>query len=84
LKNKLQEYNSKYHLLDIKQKQLKALIIFDDEMEFDEPGGRHDDDDEERRLVEKKSKDNRSRLDQSGNEIQKQNDKLHDTLKIGH
>jgi hypothetical protein len=71
LKNKLQEYNSKYHQLDIKQKQLKALIIFDDEMEFDESGGRQDDDDEERRLVDKKSKDHKGRLDQSGNEIHK-------------
>eukprot|EP00347_Sterkiella_histriomuscorum_P007874 403347232 len=36
LKTKLSEYNAKYHQLEVKQNQFKALIITDDEMEFDE------------------------------------------------
>ena len=37
LKKKLTEYNAKYHQIEVKQNQIKALIMSDDEgMEFDD------------------------------------------------
>lgn len=45
LKAKLTEYNASYHKIEMKQSHLKALIITDDEMEFDHLNDSGEDDD---------------------------------------
>lgn len=59
MKSKVTEYNAKYHRLEIKQNQLRSLIMSEDECDSEHKQLSDQDDDEERQEMLKKSKSKR-------------------------
>ncbi|CDW89404.1 UNKNOWN [Stylonychia lemnae] len=91
---KLSEYNAKYHQIEVKQQQLKLLVMTDDEdddsddcgMQFDDKFKKNceiSEDEEEQRNLIKTRKKNKKILDKTKNELDNQNSMLSDSIKSG-
>lgn len=74
LKNRLVEWNAKYHQLEARQRHFKSLIILEDEEEVIDC----QEADEHDRLVK------RDRLEKCEEIVKDQNNKLEDSVRLGH
>lgn len=80
LKNKINEYNAKFHQLENRIQSVKAIIISDDDMEFDEDNTM----DEEAEMSFMLNKlPTKKRLEKTDKIINKQNNMLQDAIKTG-